>query len=85
MTPDQRILVVGLYISASLYLTGCFVVSLFVQHGQGWKPALGSVAAAYCAYSVQVMFPDCRRAAAVFVIVSQAWGLAAGIIVLFGG
>lgn len=85
MTPDQRILVVGIYISAALYLTGCFVVSLFVQHGHGWMLALASVAASYCAYTMQVMFADARKQTLCVVVFSQISGAAAGIIVLLGG
>lgn len=85
MTPDQRLLAVGIYLTGALYLTGCFVVSLFVQHGNGWKYALASMAACYVAYAAQVMASEARFYAVCLVVLSQLLGALAGVNVFLGG
>lgn len=40
MTPDQRLLVIGLYINSALYLTGTFVAGIVTQHPWAWRASL---------------------------------------------
>ncbi len=85
MNPDQRLLAIGVYIMSALYLTGCFVASLFVQHGVAWKVALVSAGLSCLAYTAQVSFVEARLWALALVALSQWFGLIAGLCVLFGG
>lgn len=87
MTPDQRILVVGIYISAALYLTGCFVVSLFVQHGHAWKVAIAAAGVSFISYVAQVRAPPSADMFVRKLLVGSAniLGLAAGVLAVFGG
>ncbi len=83
MTPDQRLLLVGGYICSGLYLSGGFVASLFVQHGEGWKIALLSMGMATIGYAAQLMQVP-RHLQASVVACSWVAGIAAGICVLIG-
>lgn len=87
MNPDQRLLVIGIYINGALYLTGVFVASLFVQHGGAWKWALGAAGASFLSYVAQVTAKPQHDlfVRKMLVILSKTAGLVAGILVLLGG
>lgn len=90
MTPDQRFLAIGCYINSALYLTGCFVVSVFVHHGVAYLLALISAALCFLSYSAQIAGPQLEatgwnRSAAILTAASTATGATAGVLVLLGG
>jgi hypothetical protein len=94
MTPDQRFLAIGCYINSALYLTGCFVVSVFVHHGHAYQFALISAALCFLSYSFQIVRPQMETTglkhtaaycAGVLTGASTAAGAIAGVLVLLGG
>ena len=90
MTPDQRFLAIGCYINSALYLTGCFVVSVFVHHGVAYLLALISAALCFLSYSAQIARPQLeatgwKGSAAILTAASTATGATAGVLVLLGG
>lgn len=84
MTPDQRLLAIGCYINSALYLTGVFVVSLFVHQGFAWKAALMCAGVTFLAYAVQISAPASIRISSYFVGCSIALGFAAGCLAVGG-
>jgi len=83
MTPDQRLLMIGGYISSALYLSGCFAAGLVVHAAAGWRMALFAQGVACVSYSFQLGGAD-RRVS--FAATSLSWlaGVIAGVFVLFG-
>lgn len=87
MTPDQRLLVIGLYINSALYLTGTFVAGIVTQHPWAWRASLASAGVSYIAYALQLPSPGKPETPGLnllAVLLSVALGLAAGLILLFG-
>lgn len=78
MTSDQRLLLIGGYISSALYLSGCFVAGIYFHAGDAWKAALGSAGVSCIAYAAQIMAPQARSVAATASGISWAFGLIAG-------
>lgn len=87
MKPDQRILVVGIYINSALYLIGVFVASAFINHGTAWKLVVLSAGLSFLSYTGQVCFTEKsdRYITASVTAMSVAAGLAGGIAVVLGG
>ncbi len=83
MTPDQRLLMIGGYISSALYLSGCFAAGLVVHAAAGWRMALIAQGIACVSYSLQLGGNDRRRS---FAVTVWSWlaGIVAGLLVLYG-
>ena len=83
MTPDQRLLMIGGYISSALYLSGCFVAGLVVHAPAGWGAALIAQGLACVSYIMQLGGADRRLGTGV---TAWSWlaGVAAGVLVLLG-
>ncbi len=82
MTADQRLLVVGLYISSTLYLGGCMLLGWAVNRPLGWKFALASAGACYICYLAQLGGQPLKVAANIAFFASIALGIAAGLALL---
>lgn len=77
MTPDQRLLAIAALVSNSLYLTGVFVASAFVQHGQAWQLAGIS-------YTMQIAPQISRAANVVASLGTWVFGIVAGAMIILG-
>ena len=84
MTPDQRLLMIGGYISSALYLSGCFVAGVYFHVGEAWKAALAAAGFSCFAYGAQLLGSHARPAAAAGSGASWAFGLLAGLFLIFG-
>jgi hypothetical protein len=87
MTPDQRLILIGGYISSALYLSGCFVAGIWLHYDPVWKLALGSEGFACACYAAQLLpiTPESRKEFALWpFIASWVFGALAGLILLFG-
>jgi hypothetical protein len=84
MTPDQRLLLIGGYISSALYLSGCFVASLVAGHNGGWKLALLAQGFSCVSYAMQIA-GALRELNIGIACISWGFGVIAGVVLLFGG
>jgi hypothetical protein len=85
MNPDQRLILVGAYISSALYLSGCFVAGIIYFHvGDAWKTALAAAGVSCIAYAAQLFTPALRWVATTSTGVSWALGMIAGLSLLLG-
>lgn len=81
MTETQRMLAVGLYINAALYLAGVYAAGMLEHVPHAWQLALVSAGVAYLSYSAQLAGVH-RVVCAGLVAISAAAGLVAGIVLL---
>lgn len=83
MTPDQRLLMIGGYISSALYLSGCFIAGLVRGPSMAWKDVLFALGFSCFAYALQLA--GHRRCAIVSTVCSWLAGAVAGGWLLLGG
>lgn len=82
MTADQRLIIVGIYVSSTLYLGMVFVAGILTAHPLSWKLAAATAGANYFSYFVQLLsvkFWFC----VLLVSISIALGAAAGFSLLW--
>lgn len=78
-------LYVAILLNASLYLVGVFVAGIVIGNHTAWALALVTVGVCYIAPMMQLALPEQRAANLVFVALSIALGIAAGVALLIGG
>lgn len=83
LNADQRLLVVGLYISSTLYIVGVFVGGLLTQHTWAWRLAIVTAGINYFAYLAQLSPSVSRSEHRALVIASIAVGTIAGLTLLW--
>lgn len=83
MVPDQRLVAIAALVSNCLYLTGCFVASLFVQHGHAWIVALLAMGGCGVSYTMQLV-PAAKTANALVSVATWALGIWAGTMIIQG-
>lgn len=77
MNADQRLLVVGLYLNAALYLLCCFAAGLWLNQPFVSSMALAAMGVSYLAYLAQLT-PFPRAACGLLVFVSVFLGALSG-------
>ena len=55
MTADQRLIIVGIYVSSTLYLAMVFAAGVLTAHPLAWKLAAATAGANYFSYFVQLI------------------------------
>lgn len=83
MTPDQRLLLIGGYISSALYLSGIFVASLVYGNG-AYKLALLSAGVSCISYAVQLTGVS-RELSFGIAALSWMFGIVGGLVTIFIG
>lgn len=83
MNADQRLLVIGIYINASLYLAGVFIAGFITHNSLSWELALTTAGLSYVAYALQVGAPKLRHLSAIIVLTTVVTGAVAGLSLLW--
>lgn len=78
------VLIAGI-INSALYLTSVFIAGIVTNNPTAWRLAIATYGICYLAALVQVTVPTYRTTAIILVILSIAFGAAAGVSLLTGG
>lgn len=83
MQPFQSMLMAGVLLNSALYLTGVYVAGLLTGNAVAWKCALIGAGLCYICYVLQLSGNMHRLPIVVATVASIAFGIIAGLALLF--
>lgn len=78
-------LYIAILLNSALYLAGVFIAGIVTSHHVAWQMALITMGVCYISPMMQLALPEQRAANFIFILLSIALGIAAGVALLIGG